>query len=149
MASQTTGGFSWRNASVQLSVDGATWLEASGHSNALSQSGGDRVIGEQYTNAGDTPIIQTGKRAPITLTFDAVATETASEPYELARAAYENNTPLYIRWSPKGGGVGTKEFTSGSGVVKSPVYPVGKSTDAAAILIKIVLVVPSVTETQN
>lgn len=142
---QTTGAISFKDCKVELSVDGAVWIDASGHGNEVSLGGGDRATAEAFTFLGDTPIVMKGKRSALDITLKALYTETSNEPYLLAEAAYQNATPLYIRWSPKGGTTGQRQFTSDAGVVTAPPYPVGGAGSVDAVPVTISIKTPKVT----
>lgn len=145
---QTTEYYSWKDCEVRLSTDdfSASNVDVSGFSNNVEISGGERASGAAYTADGDTPIITRGKRGPITVTMRFIYTETASQPYKLANAAYENGSDLYARWSPRGNDSGELVYTTGAGIVKNPVYPTGDSASGDAIITEIVLEVPEIAE---
>lgn len=128
---QTTAGFSAVDALVEISTNGTLWTDISGFGNNVEPDGGDRKLGEAYTFEGDTAIISKGKREPIDVKVRVVYTEGASDPYATVLAAYENGTPLYLRWSPKGGGSGENMYTTDPGYVTGAIYPAvdGESED--------------------
>ena len=143
---QTTGALSWANCQIELSANGSTWTDVSGFSNSLSLDGGDRQMGEFFTCDGELPIITYGKRNMLTITIQAVYTEDGSDPYEMAHQAAENNTPLYVRWSPKAwAAIGDLRFVSGAGFVSSPIYPQGAADSPDAIVVDIAINVGSIT----
>lgn len=119
---QTTGGMSGRALYVALSQNGTSWTDVSGQIISIKTDGGERATGTIHTAAGDTPIITEGKLDAISVTLEGVYTEITGEAYALASAAYEADTPLYVRWAPKGNATGNKQFTTAACVVKSPPY---------------------------
>ncbi len=56
----------------------------------------------------------------------------------MARAAYEDSSDLYVRWTPKGGiaASGDFEYTSAVGVVTSAPYPVGEAGSGEPVMIE-------------
>lgn len=144
MACET--GLSWKNCLVEGGTDGVAWTDLSGWSNAMEISGGERQTAETYTSGCDTAIITAGKRGPLTVTLNALYTETADEPYALAKTAYEGATPFYLRWSPLGGNTGELQFTTAAGIVTDPPYPVGDASNADPLMVSVVLQTPEVVE---
>ncbi len=144
---QTTGAMSMRDAKVELSTNGTVWTDVSGFFSSVEVSGGERDVSEKKTASGDTPIITIGKRAGMDIKVSTVYTEAASEPFEIVNTAYEAGSALYVRWSPKGGQSGEKQFTSGVGTALNPVYPSGSVENADAILteftVRVATIVPS------
>jgi hypothetical protein len=138
---QTLNSLSWANCLIELSDDdGATWEDISGFANSISVDGGERAVGEFFTADGDTPIITSGKRGSLEIAIKAVYTEDAVDaPYIMAQEAYDNHTNLRIRWSPKGGGVGTFRFTAAEGPVLKPVLPQGAADSSDAIPIELTI----------
>lgn len=138
MTAQTVGAVSWRAAKVEFSANGgSTWTDISGAENGVAVDGGDRQTGVAFTDYGDTGVITSGKRDPLNVTVNALYTEVTSEAYDLYAGCYEADTPISIRWSPKGGGVGTFQFTALNGVPVSQPYPQGNTgPDAIPLMIK-------------
>ena len=132
---QTTGATSWRNAVIEFSTDGSSWVDISGVGNKLGHSGGDRMQGEEYTGAADTAVITTGKREPIKLKTDVVYSEATADQYVNLETCYLNNTPLKLRWAPKGSTTANFRFTSDTGYVTSFTPPVGEYGSGDPVLI--------------
>jgi len=143
---QTTNALSWADCKIELSANGTAWTDVSGFANSVSVDGGERATGEFFTDDGDTPIVTSGKRGTLEVTVKAVYTEAGSDPYAMAIAAYEGNTPLYIRWSPKGGASTNFQFTTGLGHVLKPVYPQGAADSPDAIAIEVAIKTTSITK---
>jgi hypothetical protein len=135
---------SWRNAKVEMSVNGSSWTDISGFANSVAVDGGERATSDFFTNDGDTPILTSGKRASLGVTCRVVYTEGGSEVTEIVRVAYEGNSPFYLRWSPKGGGSTTFMFTTSAGVIQRPVYPVGSADSADLVAVEIALKVVTI-----
>ncbi len=142
---QTTDGFSMKNAKIEFSTDGLAWTDGSGHSNGIAWDGGERDTEGTTTFLGDKRILTQGKKGIATVTAKVVCTEGAADIAIAAQAAYDNGTPFYLRWSPRGGASGQKMYTTDAGIVKKPVIPQGESGSAAACLADIVLETPGIT----
>jgi hypothetical protein len=128
---QTQNGMSFRAAKAFVSPDGSTWTDMGGHGATVQTSGGDRVVGEQQTMDGDTPILKAGKRGKIDITSRYVYTEEAAEPFEIIRAAYETEGgALYFQFSPKDG----FWYSTGAGIVVRPGYPGGDVASGDVIM---------------
>ena len=143
---QTTNALSWANCKIELSANGSAWTDVSGFANSVSVDGGERAISEFFTSDGNTPILTAGKRSSLEVTVKAVYTEAGSDPYAMAIAAYEGNTALYVRWSPKGGLSTNFQFTTALGHVLKPVYPTGAADSADAIAIEVAIKTATITK---
>lgn len=132
---QTTASLSWANCKIELSSDsGSTWKDISGFTNSISVDGGERATSEYFTATGDIPIVTAGKRGLLEITTKCVYTEDAADaPFIMVHTANEAQTPLQIRWSPKGGSIGNFRFTSSAGQCTKPVYPQGAADSSDAI----------------
>lgn len=143
---QTTNALSWANATISLSANGTSWTDISGFANSVSVDGGERATSEFFTVDGDTPIVTSGKRGFLEITIKAVYTEAGSDAYAMGMTAYENNTPLYARWVPKGSGTGAFVFTTSIGRVTKPIYPQGAADSADAIQFELGISCGSITK---
>lgn len=145
---QTTASLSWANCKIELSDDaGVSWVDISGFTNSIAVDGGERATSEFFTAAGDIPIVTAGKRGLIEVTAKCVYTEDASNaPFIMVHEASEGQTPLQIRWSPKGGATGNFRFTSSAGQCVKPVYPQGAADSADAIPVEFTIKCGSITK---
>ncbi len=130
---QTTGSLSFKDVKIEMSIDGSSWTNISGIAREVTMGGGDRQTAETFTADTDVPIITKGKRGALDVSVKGVYTEVGGEWFETVRAAYENGTPLYVRWSPKGGLSTNYQFTTDVGTVTGTPYPVGDAGSADAI----------------
>lgn len=114
---QTTGAISQAGFKIEVSTDGTSWSDISGQAATVTVEGGDYGVGEQMTAEGaEAVVVPSGKRAPVTVTCNALYTETAQEAWALVRARYEGDDPtIWLRWSPKGGAVGESRLTCAVG----------------------------------
>lgn len=144
---QTTGAISFKANKLEVSTDNTNWNDISGFSNEIEPDGGDRESGEGYTYDGDTAILTLGKRGPFNLKVKVVYTEGASDPQEVVRAAYESGSPLYLRWSPKGGLSGNFRYTTDAGFVISAPYPGGSAKSADPVMTQFTLKCAKVSKT--
>jgi hypothetical protein len=142
---QTTEYYSMKNANVEFSVNGSTWTDASGESNLVEWDGFEREHEFTGTFDGETKILTTGKREGGTVKFRAIYTETATDIRQVAQDAYDADSAFYLRWSPRGGASGQKQYTTAAGRVVKPVYPQGE-LNAEAILVEVEVVTPAITE---
>jgi len=143
---QTTGGMSFKANKVETSVNGSAWTDISGFGNSIEIDGGKRETEDTHTFDGDTPILTAGKRGSLTVKVKIVYTEGASDPQETVRAAYEAASPLYVRWSPKGGASTQFQYTTSAGIVTTEPYPGGESGSAEAVMTEFELACASVTK---
>lgn len=142
---QTTDAMSMRDGKLEYSLNGSSYDEISGEANSVAVSGGERQTGEAYTFEGDVAIITKGKRQPQDVSVNLIYTETAGNPYEDLRTAYEAGNNIWVRWSPAGGNSGDKTYTA-TGPITSCPPPVGESGSPDAVLITFVVRTPEVVD---
>ena len=130
---QTTGGVSFRNATLEYSLGATAWTDASNSLCTVEVSGGDRKSGEVWTATGEGPIVTFGKLEPHEITAKTVYTEVTSELYQLALAAKEAGTNWYLRWTVQGTATGKFRYTTGVGQVISCPMPGGDVSDGAPV----------------
>ena len=143
---QTTGALSPQDLHVGFSTDGSAWTEVTGSANSVEVSGGERQSGSTRTFQSTAPIVKYGGKESLTVTVRGVYSETADEAYLLAQAAYDNDTALYVRWSPGGGDSGDLGYTTSEGKVMTPPYPSGAADTPDPMLVEIAVEVASVTQ---
>lgn len=142
---QTTNAITFTNVKAELSANGSAWTDVSGFTTAVEVDGGERMTEDTHTADGDTPIVSTGKREGVSITLQALYTEAGTDPYAMAKASYEGDALLYMRWSPKGGAGGTKRYQA-VGKVTSLPYPAGEVGSAALIPVSVTIRAASITE---
>jgi hypothetical protein len=141
---QTTTSLSWENNKLEFSADGTTWTDVSGSTNSVEAEGGEVEVSKLYTHGTFAPIVGYGRPDLFKVGVNVVYTETAGEAYLLMKAAYENRTAAYFRWSPKGADAGELRYTTGIGRITAFKYPSGKAEDAAPVQMTIQLTTPSI-----
>jgi hypothetical protein len=109
---QTTAAQTFFEAMVEYNISGGAWTDFSGWGCSVAVSGGERQVGDAYTFDGDTAIIGIGKQQPYTVTVRAVYTEAAPDPYNILLAAFQAHNVVRVRWSPWGGDLGEKRYTT-------------------------------------
>lgn len=139
-------GISAKDTYVAISTDNSNWTDISGFASVVEPGGGDRKSGEYYTFDTDVAGLSRGKREPIDLKVSIVYTEGVSDAWATINSAYENNTALYVRWSPKGNTTGNNRYTSSAGIVTSCIYPKGEAESADTVLCEATVRVASVTK---
>lgn len=143
---QTTAGISFKDCTIEISPDNSNWTDISGFASSINPDGGERATGVKYTFDGDTAILRSAKRGPLTITVNIVYTEGASDPIEVLRAIYEAGSDYYVRWSPKGGDSSEFLYTSDAGVIKFPLYPGGEAESPEVAMVDFILETPKVTK---
>ena len=143
---QTTGGISFKDVKAETSPDNSNWTDISGFASSVTVDGGERATGVKYTFDGDTAILRSAKRGPLTVTMNIAYTEGASDPTEVIRAIYEAGSDYYLRWSPKGGDSSEFLYTTDAGIIKQPLYPGGEAESPEPVMVNIVLETPKVTK---
>lgn len=143
---QTTGGTTARVSTVGISADGSSWTDISGYTNAVTGTDQDRTSGETYTFDGDKAIVGVGKREPVESTIKIVYTEGAGEAWKVLRAAFENATPYYVRYTVKPATTGNSRFTSDAGYITNCPYPEVDSTSGDPVTCEFTIRHPGWTE---
>lgn len=144
---QATDAITFKALVVLLSTDGITFgTDISGESGTVVVDGGERITEETHTFDGDTPIITSGKRGKLGVKVRILYRVSGTTGYTLAKAAYENDSALYVKWRPTGTGVSKKEYTTSRGYVKTPPYPAGEAGSAAPIVFELNLECATITE---
>ena len=141
---QTTEYWTMKNAKLEFSVNGTAWTDASGYTNQVEWDGFERQNEFTHTFSGESPLLSTGKKEGGTVKYRAIYTEGAGDIVATAQSAYDNDTAFYMRWSPRGGGSGSKQYTTAAGKVTKPPYP-GGELNAETILVEIEMATPSIT----
>jgi len=142
---QTTTNINW-NAKLEFSSNGSAWTEISGSTTNVEDSGGEIDSSQIYTNNTSTPITGYGKKAEHKITVNTVYTKTAGEAWALLKAAYDNETDAYFRWSPAGGAIGDKRYTTAKGRITNLPNPSGAQEDNTPVQVTAELTTPSVAE---
>lgn len=132
---QTTTAISWVDSQVYYGFDTATFIDASGVSNMIELSGGDRGIGENFTSDGDVPIITAGKRGAIRVTWTFVYTPGATDAFTELLGKYDSDGGglLSLRWEPAGSDSGNLQYTAEQGEIESFQYPQGSADSPDAL----------------
>ncbi len=127
---QTTGAMTGVNCPIEFSIDGTDWDNIAGSTTAIEPSEQTRMTGVAYTLDGDYAIITGGKKEPVEVEVKILYTTVSTEAYALVQAAWEANSPVYLRWSPQGGDVGDKRFKGSAGVLSAFLPPPAIADDA-------------------
>ena len=69
---QTTNQIAMAAAKVEVSTDGSSYTDISGHEQSVEVPAQTRISGQVYTHDGDTALIAGGKREPIEVTVNIV-----------------------------------------------------------------------------
>lgn len=97
---QTTDGISKSNFKVEVSAAGSVWTDISGFATSVTPSDGDRIVGEQQTADGDSPIIKGGKRNSVKLEINIVYTKGSSDAFKVVWDLFESGAGVYVRYAP-------------------------------------------------
>lgn len=109
---QTTASTSARNAVVEISSDGSTWVNISGVAQTVSPGDGTRMTGTANTFDGDGTIVVAGKLEAQESNIKIVYTEDGVG-YEILRGYFGSaNSTCYLRVAPNGATTGNYRHTS-------------------------------------
>jgi hypothetical protein len=135
-------------ASVSLSTNGTTWTDISGYTNLIEQGEMSRPTGTVYTYTGDKAIIKAGKLQPLDLSVTLVYSEDTTAPYGTVLTAFQTTggATMYLKWSPKGGATGVKQYVTDAGIITKMNLPGGKSEGGDPVVVKFTLQTPFVTQ---
>lgn len=136
-------------AKVMFSIesDCTPWINVSGSVNAIPAPAQTKMVGEEYTFAGDGALVEIGKMEPFDITVRIVYTETDGEAYQLERdqfllGACQGRMCLY--WSP-GGGAGDLEYVTNYAPITSHQWPEVDAGAAGPIMAEFTLRVSTIT----
>lgn len=141
----TAGGWTGRNFEFELSTDDISWTSWKSHSNKVSDATKTRPGGAVKVSGQDYPVVSTGIADELNPKFTFIRTETAGEPWALVKSAIENDTLLYVRWSPRGGSSGHKRYKCGGYVIECP-YPAPDATSSAIQLFEFTMICGTIDE---
>lgn len=111
---QTTGAMPKSNYKVEVSLNGSSWTDISGNSTTVEIDGGEQQTGEQFTAAGNVPVvIGSNKTSAVKAKVSILYTESAGEAFQVVWAQYISAAKsIYFRYSPKGGASGDKRYVA-------------------------------------
>jgi hypothetical protein len=127
---QTTASTSARNAVIEISADGSSWVDISGVANSCSPGDGTRMTGTANTFDGDGTIVVAGKLEAQESNLKLIYTEDGVG-YEVLRGYFTStNSTCYLRVAPNGATTGNYRHTSAKGVVTK--FPQFAELDASS-----------------
>lgn len=128
---QTTGAMTLANCKIYIhttSVFPTSALSLSDAGNEIAVSGGELTMVEAFTFGTGTPILAPGNKAKVNLKIKMLYTEVVADGYTTIAGWYENKTPVYIQYIPKGiASTGVFTFTSTVGYITTPPYASGNA----------------------
>lgn len=130
---QTTGAMTMQDCRIFISNTSAFptgALDISGISNELGIDGGELSTITAFTFGTSTPILRPSTKSALSLNLVAMYTENAADGYSTIAGWYENSTPVYVQYQPKGAGTGNNVFTTDVGYITSHPYPAGNAEGA-------------------
>jgi hypothetical protein len=142
---QSTGGMSFRAATLEMSTDTTTWTDYSGVFNKIKPKGGNRKSGSVHTATGDKPVLTVGKKEPVSLDVDVLYTEVSTELFTLVDGWKDNATPVYMRWTAKGTATGNYRYTTDAGYITDVPPPAGDVDKADPLVVTFTLDTPGYT----
>lgn len=146
---QTTDSI-WGGAGyVGISTNGSSWTDISGHAMKVTPDGGDRRVGEKWVFDDENPIVKVGKKNSRQTRVDIIYTEKTANAFEVARAQFEaaGGGGLYVRWSPGGGDIGDKGYSTGLAFVSDFRFPTQDSEEDGPIATYFVVYHANITTT--
>lgn len=135
---QVTDHITLRNAKVELSLDGSTWIDISGEANSVEPAGGKRKIAELEPVLSSRPVLFVGQAEAVDLKIKVVWREAPAAASAALYLAYEQRTPVFLRYAPKGVGASIRYRTGPAFVVRQPL-PGGTVDDGRPLLVEIQL----------
>lgn len=123
---QTTSAIPKSNYKVEVSTDGSSWTDISGNGATVEIDGGEQMIGEQQTAAGNVPVVvPSHKTSAVTANVSVLYTETAGEAFKVVWDRYiSTNKTLYFRYSPKGGASGDWRYVASNNADSAFACPI-------------------------
>lgn len=137
LQAQTTGAISWEIAELEMSTDGpSTWVNISGSTNQVDNTGGDIATAVAYTHTSLIPLVGYGAAALRQIHIMGLYTEDQNEAFKKLRDAHYARTDIWLRFSPKGIYTGTKKYTTHTrGRITSFKEPSGQAGTANFVVL--------------
>lgn len=142
---QTTGAKPLACAYVGISTnsDCSAFTDVSGSVNSVTGAGGQaKNVAEEYTLAGETAIVEVGKRQPVDITVRSVFTAVATEAYRLAREAFREaacDGKICLRVIPGGATAGNEGYQTNYAPVTSGPWPDVNAGEAGPVMVEFTL----------
>jgi hypothetical protein len=123
---QTTVSIPRSNFKVEVSLNGSSWTDISGHATGVNVSGGEQMTGEQMTAENQYPIVvATNKVSASTIEVSILYTESSSEAFQIVWGRYEGSAKtIYLRWSPKGGATADERYVCANNAGTAVLCPI-------------------------
>lgn len=123
---QTTVSIPRSNFKVEVSLNGSSWTDISGHATGVNTSGGEQLTGEQMTAENQYPVVvATNKVGATTVEVNVLYTESSSEAFQIVWARYEGSAKtIYVRWSPKGGASADERYVCANNAGSAVLVPI-------------------------
>jgi len=134
------------DAYVEISTNGTSWTNISGATNALEPDPVKRKFGEAYVFGAADPGVTVGKNESVEIKMSVLFTQGASDAFATVKAAFDNKTDVYFRWTPFGNVAGNARFTTGAGKVLEFMYPKINAESADAIMCELKIRAAGITQ---
>ena len=136
---RTTEAISMVAADVEVSQDGATWIDLAPYGSTVSVAGGDRRTGEINVFDDERPIVRAGKKASQDITVRFAYTEETGGPFDEIRDWDDTEGGrIYVRYWPKGKVIGNYVFTTYPfGTITTFLDPGGEAGSGEVVLCEI------------
>lgn len=139
---------------VEVSVNGADWIDISGVSTRISYSGGEQQTGSTNTAGGSAPVVTySNKTAPLTVQCDIVYSEVGYEAFGIVWQQWLSpDKSVYLRHSPTNVVGGKRFYTADDAddLFRAPIVsclpPEGDATSGDPMMAMFSLLVPKMAE---
>ena len=138
-----------KNYQVEWTTNATTYIDISGYSTTVADSGGDRKTGEAYTYGDDIAVIGEGKRSPRTVDVTVLYNED-STAYTSLYTLQQSGATFGLRLTPRGletgaGTIGRYLTQTTYGLLQKLDLPTGNSDDGKPMVCKMTVMTPTVT----
>lgn len=144
---RTTEAMSFVAADVEVSQDGAVWIDLAPYGSAINVAGGDRATGVLNVFDDERPIVKAGKKGPQTVNIRYAYTEETGGPFEELRSWDDaEGGEIYARFWPQGKVAGNFVFETGAAIITSFQDPSGEAGSGEIALCEIQVTTEELTQ---
>ena len=140
----TTNAITFKNCRVEYSTNGTVYTLVNAEGTAVEVGDASRVTSDVYAFDSDTALVLAGKREPVDVTVRLLYTD--ADPFDTLLSEFVNANTLYIRWSPKGGTSGTKQYTA-SGPITTITFPQGEASSPDPVAVSVTIRAAEIAQT--
>jgi len=143
---QTTAAMTGATATLEINTNNTTFVSIAGSTQSVDVVEFTRLNGSAYTLEGDTAVLTFGRQPPVSVTVNALYTETSGEAFLKAVSAIKNNQFAQLRWKPAGS-AGASFTTISGGRISSVSLPGNDASSGEPLMVSFTIMAPGIETT--